>query len=94
MKRTVTITIEFDDGPWFDTEREEYFPTDDIAYAMDKVNAVVPRIGDEFVVAKLDDEVLVDRNGYVSEEVKKREAEYQYFMSRIGSWLFENNNEV
>ena len=86
MKRTLTITFEFDDAPWVDKETKEEYPTDAIAYAMDHVNRSVPFAAcEEFVNAKLDGEVLVDRNGYISEEVKQREIQYQRFKRDIAS---------
>ena len=84
MKKTLTITFEFDDGPWIDRETGEKRPTDPIAFAMDQVNAAVPHTYEvDFVNAKLDDVVLVSGNGYVSEEVKKRELQHQVFLEKV-----------
>lgn len=86
MKRTLTITFEFDDAPWIDKETGDMYPTDAIAYAMDHVNRSVPYAScDEFVDAKLDGEILVDRTGYVSEEVKKREVQHRAFLKEVAS---------
>lgn len=86
MKRTLTITFEFDDGPWFAKDEEVWYPTDAIAFAMDQVNGAVPYAsGADFINAKLDDEVLVDRTGYVSEEVKKREVQHRAFLEKVAS---------
>lgn len=82
MKRTLTLTFEFDDGPWFSADEGVWEPTDAVAFAMDSVNGVVTSGGycADFVSAKLDGEVLVDANGFVAEEVKKRELQYRKFM--------------
>lgn len=91
MKRKLTITFEFDDAPWVDEETKEEHPTDAIAYAMDHVNRSVPYAAiDEFVEAKLDGEVLVDGNGYVSDEVKKREPQYRAYQREIVSRILTN----
>ena len=82
MKRTLTITLEFDD------EIGEAFPIDAVKYAMDEVDDMVLYSGSDFVSAKLDEEVLVDRNGYISAEVKKREAQHQTFVRKVGRRLF------
>ena len=94
MKRTVTVTFEFDDDPWFDPDSGEYFPTDVIGSAMDAVNGILPIVGNEFVDVKLDDKVLVDRNGYVSEEVKKRDDQHQAFMENVERWLLKHRKSV
>ena len=88
MKKTLTLTFEFDDGPEFDEETGLEHPTDAVAYAMDHVNEMASlglscRIS--FVEAKLDGEVLVDGSGYVSEEVKKREAQHRAFRKEVAS---------
>lgn len=87
MKRTLTITFEFDDGSWMDEETgKEYPPIDAIAYAMEHVNRSVPYANcDEFVDAKLDGEVLVDRRGYISDEVRQRKMACWAFMKEIAS---------
>ena len=88
MKRTLTITFEFDDGPWKDDNGVEH-PTDAVAYAMDMVNEAVPcAYPKDFIDAKLDGEVLVDSNGYICEEVKKREQQHQAFLREVASWFF------
>ena len=85
MKRTLTLTFEFDDAPWYSEETGEWYPTDAIKYAMDGVNGIVAGTFCGFVNAKLDDEMLVDVNGFVSEEVKKREKQYRVFMREVMS---------
>ena len=85
MKRVLTLTFEFDDGPWVSEDEGVWEPTDDIAFAMDHVNGVLLSGGcfADFINAKLDDELLVDRTGYASEEVKTREVQYRRFLKGI-----------
>jgi len=72
MKRTLTLTFEFDDSSLVFIEDGEEYLTDAFAFAMDQVNGVVPyAAGANFVDAKLDGDILVDGNGYVSDEVKR-----------------------
>lgn len=88
MKRTLTMTFEFDDGPWFAKDEGVWYPTDAVAYAMDLVNEAAPWVCGEdihFVDAKLDGEVLVDGSGYVSEDVKKREVQHRAFLKNVAS---------
>ncbi len=88
MTRTLTITFKFDDGPWIEKETGEEHPTDAIAYAMDLVNGSVPYANcDEFIEAKLDGAVLVDRSGYISDEVKQRERQCLAFKDKIASYF-------
>lgn len=65
-KRTLTITLEIEDAGLSEFEV--------IDYSMDVICGVYS--DDEFVDAKLDEEVLVDRNGYISikvpDEIKSR----------------------
>ena len=86
MKRTLTLTFEFDDGPWIDRQTQEEHPTDAIAFAMDQVNGAVSHTYDvDFIDAKLDGEVLVDGSGYVSEGVQKCELQYRVFLEKVAS---------
>lgn len=92
MKRTLTLTFEFDDGPWIYEETGEEFPTDAVAFAMDQVNGALPRVVGvdvQFVDAKLDDLVLVDGKGFISEEVKKREIQHRAFLKEVVSRFFK-----
>ena len=89
MKRTLTLTFEFDDGPWIDRDTGKKYPTDAIAYAMDQVNDTLPRVCVDFVDAKLDGEILVDGAGYVSEDVQKHEAQHRAFLKE-----FRHHQEV
>ena len=74
MKRKLTIAFEFKDGLLIDNKTGEEYSLDAVAYAMDQINEIVPRAcGVDF----LDDEVLVDGSGFVSEEVRKYERQYQ-----------------
>ena len=50
--------------------------------------AVSYACGADFIDAKLDEEVLVDGAGYVSEEVQKRELQYRAFL-KVASQLFK-----
>ena len=78
VKRKLTITFVFKDGLWIDNKTGEESPLDAVAYAMDQVNKIVPHAcGVDFWEAALDDEVLVDGSGFVSEEVRKHELQYQ-----------------
>lgn len=83
MKRKLTITYEFDDVPWFNEDIGEECPTDAIAYAMDQVNQTVPRSSADFIEAKLDDEILVDGTGYVSDKVKAYAMQYNVFVRKV-----------
>lgn len=92
MKRTLTLTFEFDDGPQLDEETGLQEPTDAVAYAMDLVNETASMALSSdivaFIDAKLDGEVLVDGNGFVSEEVKKRNRQYRAFQREVASRFF------
>jgi len=86
MKRELTITFEFDDAPWLDGDMQEH-TTDAIAYAMDQVNQAAGEVCCDvaFVDAKLDDEILVAGNGFISEEVRKHERQYRAFLKKVAS---------
>lgn len=91
MKRTLTITFEFDDAPQIDEETGLEYSTDVVAYAMDLVNemASIALAGDNaFVDAKLDGCILVDGSGFVSEAVKKRERQHRAFQREVASRFF------
>lgn len=91
MKRTLTLTFEFDDAPQLDEETGLQEPTDAIAYAMDLVNEMASlglSCETSFVEANLDGEVLVDGNGFISEEVKMREVQHRAFLKEVASRFF------
>ena len=69
MKRLLTITMEFEDNP-YDEETGQNITFDVVDFAMDIVCQSTSGLAN-LVDAKLDGELLVDRNGFVSEEVKK-----------------------
>lgn len=69
MKRLLTVTMEFEDNP-YDEETGQNITFDVLDYAMDIICESTSGLAD-LVDAKLDGELLVDRNGFVSEEVKK-----------------------
>lgn len=77
MKRLLTLEFELYGDP----------RVDDITYAMYNVNSVI-EVHDglymDFVSAKLDDELLVDRTGNASEAVKSCESKYQSFLRMMG----------
>lgn len=88
MKRTLSITFEFDDVAWVDEDTKREYPTDAVAYAMDQINNVVPNVCPDvkFINAKLDGETLVElmnEAGYVSEEVKRRERQHRAFLRKV-----------
>lgn len=85
MKRKLELILEFDDGPWFSADMEEWNPTDPLAYAMDQVNSAIPHINGDvhFVEAKLDGELLINRNGETLDEVKSLALQYNIFMEKV-----------
>ena len=92
MKRTITLTFQFDDDPWFDERENQWHPTDAHAYAMDQVNGVLTFIGYtvDFAEARLDGQLLADQNGNAPEEIKRLEKQYPLFMSLLG----KNKGEI
>lgn len=90
MKRILTLTFEFDDGPWKDEDSGKEYPADAVAYAMDQVNSAASMVCPDvaFIDAKLDGDVLVDGNGFVSEEVKKRDRQHRAFLKEVASRFF------
>lgn len=91
MKRTLTITFEIDDAPQLDDDTGLECSADIVAYAMDLVNdmASIALAGDNaFVDAKLGGETLVDGNGFVSEEVRKRDRQHRAFLKEVASRFF------
>ena len=70
-KRTLTITFEFDDGPWHDEEDGADYPTDPIGYAMDITKFAAYQNPDEYVKTELDGKLLFSKTGDAPEEVKQ-----------------------
>lgn len=87
MNRTLTITFNLNDEPWYDDETREMQPTDILAFAMCAVNNAITFVATDdsdvgFVKAELDGELLVSRNGKAPEEVKKL-VQYQAIMRTL-----------
>lgn len=77
MIRTLALTFEFEATEFRDVDGE-ICPPDPLGEAMDMVNAY-KRCGGIFVEARLDGELLIDKDGNAADEVKKL-VQYELFM--------------
>lgn len=71
MERTLTITLKFDDTPWFAEEEGEWHNTDPHGYALDIAKRIANANKDDFVRAELDGTLLLSRGGADPDEAKQ-----------------------
>lgn len=70
MERTLTITLKFDDAPFFVEEEGTWYNTDPMGYALDVAKRIAAANSDEFVRAELDGTLLLSRDGIAPDDVK------------------------